>query len=160
MIAEPTDPRALMGEPQLTVNTRGELICVIRQTISAKLPMAICYSSDGGRTWSSPENFREFGVLPAIISLECGALLCSYGRPGVHLIASPDGRGREWTEDHTLIEAATESVYTSRLRRTDGYTSMMPLGPNSFIVAYSHFEYPGPEGQCKAILVQRGKVEV
>ncbi|RKX32816.1 MAG: hypothetical protein DRP71_11495 [Verrucomicrobia bacterium] len=147
--------RDLMGEPTLAETTEGELVCVIRKTDHEQKPMVITRSSDGGRTWTDPVEFCEFGVFPCLQKLKSGPLVLSYGRPGVHLRISPDGNGREWSEPVTLISGDPAEVS----RCSCGYTSLLELSDNSLLIAYSDFEHVDAGGTSrKAILTRRVKV--
>lgn len=148
------DPKGkdLMGEPRLALNSRGELVCVVRRTHHVQRPMAITFSKDGGRTWEGPRSLLKFGVFPDLLLLECGVMALSFGRPGVHLSFSLNGTGRTWTKPVAIRRGGTGHV----MKETCGYTSILKLDANSFLLAYSDFEHKAPDGrQRKAILVRR-----
>ena len=76
----------------------------------------------------------------------------STGRPGADLSFSSDGRGETWSEPHLLVPI------TSDYNQHDscGYTSLLALDDNAFLVAYSWFQKPaGNGGTRKAIFVRR-----
>ena len=152
------DPRGrdFLGEPRLSLNARGELVCVLRRTVSrVQKSMMIAYSKDAGRTWTRPRKLFEFGVFPAVTLLDCGVMALSFGRPGVHLSFSLNGGGRTWTEPIALRKGNPEKVQ----EKTCGYTSMLNLDAHSFLVAYSDFEHKGADGkQRKAIVVRKVRV--
>ena len=83
-----------MCEPVMRQVADGSLVCVLRR--GGKLPLAQCRSTDGGRTWSSPELLTAHGVDPDLLLLSNGVLACTYGRPGLHIMFSEDGCGRAW----------------------------------------------------------------
>jgi hypothetical protein len=142
-----------MAEPMISPTSDGRLACVIRRDPG---PLVITFSDDGGRTWEPVRSLNKFGVFPGILLLENGVLVCSFGRPGVHLKFSLDGRGREWTEPVSLIPATGKWDAQSC-----GYTSMLAVGPDEFLIAYSDFNHRDAKGRaCKAILVRRVKVTV
>jgi hypothetical protein len=148
------DPKGndLMGEPRLSLNARGELVCVLRRTDHHQKPMAITYSKNGGRTWAPPRKLFDFGVFPSLTLLDCGVLALAFGRPGVHLSFSVNGGGRTWTDPITLRKGDPTKLTAG----TCGYTSILNLDGNSFLVAYSDFEHKGKDGrQRKAILVRK-----
>src|SRR5262245_36994158 len=57
--------------------------------------MYVSRSSDGGKTWSVPEQFADRGVCPHLITLTNGIIVCSYSRPGAFVIFSDDN-GKTW----------------------------------------------------------------
>jgi hypothetical protein len=145
-----------MCEPRLALNARGELVCVLRRTVSGVMePTMIAYSKDAGRTWTTPRKLFDFGVWPSLVSLECGVMAVSFGRPGAHLSFSPNGGGRTWTDPVAVRKGDPKQVMT----KTCGYTDMLAVGPDAFLIAYSDFEYKDGSGQQrKAILVRRVEV--
>jgi hypothetical protein len=150
-----TDPKGedAMCEPRLALNARGELVCVIRRTVSSvQKSMMITHSKDAGRTWAKPRKLFEFGVWPSLVSLECGVMALSFGRPGAHLSFSPNGGGRTWTDPVTIRKGNPKQV----MMKTCGYTDLMALDADSFLMVYSDFEHKDENGrQRKAILVRR-----
>lgn len=151
-VAHDPTGKDLMGEPRLSLNARGELVCVVRRTHHVQKPMAITYSKDGGRTWSTPRTLMKFGVFPSMTLLDCGVMALSFGRPGVHLSFSPNGGGRTWTEPIAIRRGGSRRV----TKETCGYTSIINVDANSFLLAYSDFQHKGKDGkQRKAILVRK-----
>ena len=147
------------SEPCLSATKDGHLVCAMRRqkgNWKSMMPMAISFSSNRGRTWEIPKSFDHLGVFPTLVLLDNGVLVLAYGRPGVHLIFSLDGTGREWTEPITLRQGDNEKWLT----KTCGYTSIVTLSDNEFLIAYSDFEHKDEKGQVyKAILVGRVKLE-
>jgi len=127
----------------------GALACVVRGEPG---PMVITFSRDRGRTWTPVRALHEFGVFPGLILLENKVLVCSFGRPGVHLKFSADGTGQAWSAPTALIAGDRKESQ----RDTCGYTSLLAVGPDAFLVAYSDFNRRDAQNrQCKAILVRR-----
>ncbi len=151
-IAADVSGQDLYGEPQLSPTADGRLVCVIRKTDQQQKPMAIAWSSDNGHTWSAPRELFTFGVWPCVRLLKCGALVLSYGRPGVHLRIDASGTGEHWSEPATLIEGSHREI----MKHTCGYTCLLALDARSFLIAYSDFRHRDAAGQVrKAILVRR-----
>lgn len=148
-----------LTEPMLAENVKDELVCVIRRAHHGQKSMLITYSADKGMTWEKPvalDKLGNFGVYPALVKLECGVMVLSYGRPGVHLSFSADGGGRKWSEPLTVIEGDPKAV----LKHTDGYTFLLPAGRDKLLLAYTDFEHRDAEGkQRKAILVRELTIE-
>lgn len=143
-----------LTEPMLAQNTKGELVCVIRRADHEQKPMCITYSADRGKTWeelTSLEKLGNFGVFPGLQSLECGVMVMSYGRPGIYLSFSTDGTGRNWSAPFCMLAGDAKAI----LKHTDAYTSMLSVGPNKLLLAYTDFQYIDPQGQQrKAVLVR------
>ena len=128
-------------------------------------------SADGGKTWEETEKLCPFGVLPQPLTLDNGVTVLAFGRPGVHLLFSRDGKGEEWQNPVHLVVESFEGTCVSgegygfqkgedpegrpKQTRTSGYTSVVPTGPDSFLIAYDQFDYPDGNGEPrKAILVR------
>jgi hypothetical protein len=145
-----TDPtgRVPPTETSMSLNTQGELVCVVRTTHRLQLPMWVTLSQDAGRTWSKPKTLFDHGVLPTLELLRNGVLALAFGRPGVHLSFSPDGSAQEWTEPievlPTGIAKGSKWTWEKILQadpnnvnlQKDGYTSIVPLGDDTFLIAY------------------------
>lgn len=140
------------GECMLASNAKGELVCIIRRTDQNQKPMAITYSTDQGQTWEQPESLHQFGVYPSMILLDCGIMVLAFGRPGIHLSFSLNGVGREWTQPLPVLLQEDEDLGNT----TCGYTSLLPLGDNTFLLAYSDFNHQDKnKAICKTILAQK-----
>lgn len=143
-----------LTEPMLAEGTNGELVCVMRRADQDQKPMCITYSKDKGRTWEktvSLDNLGNFGVFPALVTLDCGVMVLCYGRPGIHLSFSVDGTGRNWSKPFCMLAGNPKAIG----EHTDGYTCMLPIDRNTLLVAYSDFDHTDKNGQQrKAILVR------
>jgi hypothetical protein len=145
----------IFGEPFIAYVPSGELLCTLRTTQEAIMPLYLARSSDDGHTWTSPEQIAECGVFPNILTLENGVTAVSFGRRGMWMMFSADGRGRTW-EQHTMLVAPAAELY----RETCGYSSMEALDDHRSLIAYSDFRYPVGGGETrKAILVREVTVE-
>ena len=151
VVAVDRSGRDLMGEPTLAETSGGNLVCVIRKTDHEQKPMVITRSSDGGRTWTDPAEFCEFGVFPCLQKLKAGPMVLSYGRPGVHLRISPDGNGRDWSEPITLIPG--DPAETGRY--SCGYTSLLELSDDTLLIAYSDFEHIDEQKVRRKVILTR-----
>jgi len=152
------DKRMGFTEPAFEILADGSLFCVMRTTDGAGIgPMYWSRSTDLGKTWSKPKAFAENGVLPKLLRLGNGVLVLSSGRPGVQLRFSTDGKGEDWTEPFEMVPMTeTRDVWTDA--DSCGYTSLIATGPDSFIIAYSHFKHHTKDGPRKAILVREVQV--
>ena len=152
LIAYDQSGKLMMGEPCLAQTTDDRLVCVIRCADHQQMPMLITYSSDGGKTWDEPQRLYDFGVMPQLLRLPNKVMALSFGRPGVHLMLSPDGEAKRWTGPVSVIAGDRSSISG----HSCGYTRMLPVGDDSFLLAYSDFNWPGPDGRdCRAILVRK-----
>lgn len=141
-----------LGETAIARTTRGDLISISRASADKQRPMVVSFSRDRGWTWSKRAPLMEFGVMPNLLMLDSGVLALSFGRPGVHLSFSPDGSGRTWTLPMAVREGSHGAIYG----HSCGYTSLLKLGRNEFLLAYSGFQQKDQQGQLrKAILVRK-----
>jgi hypothetical protein len=134
-------------EPVIEMNWRGEVVCVTRREKDQRNPtMLLTFSKDKGATWAPPRELFTFGVFPRLLRLDNGVLVLSFGRPGMWLSFSLDG-GHSWTRPQAVLTGGPSSC---------GYTSLVALGRDSFLMAYSEFQRPNAKGQpAKAIMVRR-----
>ena len=101
------------------------------------------------------EDLFGFGVWPCVLLLGNGTMVLSYGRPGVHIALDPDGTGETWAAHVTLIKGD----HAEKTRHTCGYTSLMSLDGESFLIAYSDFLHRNEKGErCKAVFTRRVQV--
>lgn len=140
-------------EPGSALLPDGSLLVMLRTTDGLGVgPLYCSRSRDAGRTWTHPAVINPTGVLPRLLQLRNGVLVLSYGRPGAELRFSTDGQGESWSEPHPLVPLSSAEVQIDSC----GYTSLLPLTDDSFLIAYSWFKRPGPDGQPrKAVLVRQ-----
>ena len=113
-------------EPGLVRLPSGDLLALIRCGTQPSRPMVEVRSSDGGVTWSSPRRLARPGACPQVLLLKNGVLVCSYGtRRYVHVMASWDGEGHQWSEPLVLYEG-----------QTSGYSNLQALADDRFRVVY------------------------
>ena len=152
LIAHDNSGKLMMGEPCLLPTADGGLACVIRCADHRQKPMLIAYSADKGRTWSDAKRLYDFGVMPQGMLLANGVAVLSFGRPGVHLMFSPDGSAREWTGPMSIIPGDPKAI----AEHSCGYTRLLPVSDNGFLMVYSYFKHAGKDARlCKAILVRK-----
>lgn len=92
-----------------------------------------CRSSDAGKTWSVPVVIADRGVEPDLVTTDDGVLVCSYGRPNVYVMCSPDGRGENWTNTTLIYEG-----------RSTCYTGMAKIGPNKILLIHDALQHKEP----------------
>lgn len=135
-------------EPTFEILEDRSLICVMR----SEGPMYMSRSRDLGKTWSKPEIIAPNGVYPRLLRLGNGVLVLSSGRPGAEVRLCYDKRARTWSAPYRLVPLTSSDVGADSC----GYTDLVALDKNSFLVVYSWFKSPAPDGQTrKAIMVRR-----
>lgn len=144
-------------EPGSALLADGSLLVMLRTTDGLGVgPLYASRSQDLGRNWSQPTVVNDYGVMPRLLRLGNGALVLSYGRPGAVVRFSFDGRGDTWSEPIELVPRQSDDIQGD----TCGYTSLLPLSPDTFLVAYSWFKRPSVDGSPrKALLVRQIKVD-
>ena len=149
---EPDRRRDGFTEPALELLPNGDLLAILRTTDGNGVgPMYASRSRDNGATWSAPRAFTETGVLPRLLQLKNGVLVLSSGRPGVDLRFSIDN-GETWSKPTTLIPLPDPTKIQAD---SCGYTSLLPLGKDRFLIAYSWFTPPSGR---KSIYVREVRV--
>lgn len=139
-------------EPAMERLPNGDLLAVLRTTDGNGVgPMYRARSTDQGRTWTKPVAFTETGVLPRLLQLGNGVLVLASGRPGVDLRFSRDS-GETWTNVTALVPVPDASKIQVD---SCGYTSLLPLGKDRFLIAYSWFTPPSGR---KSIYVREVRV--
>ena len=152
LIAHDPSGDTMMGEPCLLPTSDGNLACIIRCADQQQKPMRIAYSSDKGKTWTETQPLGDFGVMPQAALLGNGVAVLAFGRPGVHLMFSPDGMARKWVGPVSLIAGDPQAI----TEHSCGYTRVLPISEDAILIAYSDFKHVGADGRaCKAILVRK-----
>jgi len=151
------DDRHGFTEPGLEILKDGSLLCVMRTDDSlGRGPMYSSRSRDLGKTWSRPVPFTRSGVMPRLLLLRNGTLVLASGRPGVDLRFSFDGRGETWSDPYPLVPLSSDKSQADSC----GYSDLLPLDKNSFLIVYSWFRRIGSDGLAhKSILVRRVEVK-
>ena len=127
------------GEPSLVQLANGDLMCVMRMGGGAAFPLRRSYSTDGGRTWSTPDILPAVSVEPSLKRLQNGVLALSTGRPGIWLWLSTDERGAEWQAIDVLAhhnQWAPNAGYQMTSTQTTAYTELIEVAPNRLLLAY------------------------
>ncbi|MDA0989671.1 MAG: sialidase family protein [Verrucomicrobia bacterium] len=155
LIAHDPSGDLMMGEPCLLPTSDGKLACIIRCADHQQKPMRIAYSADTGKTWSDTQPLGEFGVMPQAALLANGVAVLAFGRPGVHLLFSPDGTAQEWVGPVSLIAGNPNAIR----EHTCGYTRLLPVSDDSILITYADFQHVGEDGRLsKAIVVRKIQV--
>ena len=130
-------------EPMMSQMPDGSIVMLMRTGQNS--PSYIVRSNDGCQTWSEPQVFDKVGVLPQIITLECGVSLASYGRNGLFVRATNDPAGLTWDDP---IQIAL-SKYSGE-PKSCYYTYFLPLDDHTVLWVYSNFYYSADNSLANA----------
>lgn len=161
LIGDPFQTKRMgFTEPGFEILNDGTFVCILRTTDGAGIgPMFATYSKDMGKTWTKPQVITATGVLPRLLALENGVTVLSSGRPGVQLRFSTDNKGLKWSDPFEMLpynpSLSVQELSGGSANISDGYTGLLPLSKNSFLLIYSDFSYEKPNGEIrKAIKVR------
>jgi hypothetical protein len=128
-------------EPVIVRTSAGQLLCVMR--VSSGLPMWACRSKDDGLTWTRARQMPDdaISVFPDAVLMSNGVLAVSCGRPGCHILFSPNGRGLRWTPRTTIHEGTN----------TDAYTAIREVAPGRLL--YVYHEAVGGQNVIRGVFV-------
>ena len=152
------DPKGIqrMGftEPAFEILSDGTFLCIMRTTDGQGIgPMYASRSANSGHTWTKPEVITPSGVLPRLLRLENDVVVLASGRPGVQVRFSTNGNS--WTDPFEMLPYVNEDDQVSC-----GYTGLLPIGKNRFLIIYSDFRYKNEENEFrKAIKVREIEVK-
>jgi hypothetical protein len=147
-------------EPSFEILSDGTYICVMRTSDGmGNGPMFASFSKDLGKTWSIPKAIATSGVLPNLLQLNNGILVLSSGRPGVQLRFATKDKMLQWTEPFEMLPYHEDSIVKEQNGNTavisDGYTGLLPIGKDKFLLIFTDFAYQTPTGDIrKAIKVR------
>lgn len=152
-------------EASIVRRPNGTLVCVVRVealAAGATANLWITRSTDDGHTWEQPERLSLHTALPSLIALDNGVVASVQGRPGVTLRFSNDPDCRDWSNPHVVHPAIGLHYENTGWRdSTCGYTSLIPLGPDRFLIVYSDFYYRDENWTVhKAIMAREVKVNL
>ena len=100
-------------------------------------------TSEDGVNWTEPAPFDGMGVLPQLLTLDCGVTLASYGRPELRVRATSDPTCENWEDPITIPLSSSSIDYFSR---SCFYTGMLQIDANTAMLVYSDFRYPNKDG--------------
>ena len=116
----------------------------------------ISHSYDKGKSWSAPEVFYDYGVLPRSTRMPDGTFLMTSGRPGVYIRACFDGVGKEWTESLHVVKVPESEKYTAYEQYTCCNNGICAYDESTAFLTYSDFQLTTPEGErAKSIIVRK-----
>ena len=142
-------------EPDLAVVGESRLLCVMRtggnpgDQPKRYTPLVACASDDGGLTWSAPREVYRVGVLPRLLRMSNGVVVCLSGRPGFFLLTSGDG-GATWSVPEFIEERDGPWGKAS-----SGYGSIGEVEPGVLGAIYDVYE-----NDQRVVKMRRYRVEV
>ncbi len=128
------------GEPYLIQTPSGGFFILLRSGTNRTMFYS---TSPDGMNWTDPLPFDGMGVLPQLLTLDCGVTLASYGRPTLRVRATSDPTCQTW-EDPVIVPIS----YTGPdfFNASCFYTGMIQLDANTAMLVYTDFHYPNKEG--------------
>lgn len=113
-------------------------------------------STDQGKTWSTPEVFYDYGVLPRMVKLGCGTRIMVSGRPGVYLRSCDDPEAREWSDIIPILTVPKEDVYHAYYQYTSSNCDLVAYDDHTAFLTYDDFKLTTPDGErAKSIVVRK-----
>ncbi len=141
-------------EPSMTVMPDGSLVLVGRTGSgdTNKYVSFFARSTDNGKTWDV-RKFGDTGVLPQILTLDCGVTVSSYGRPGLYLNTTANADGLGWQGVIQVNDLS--AVQSGQSVQSCFYTGLLPLDSHTALLIYTDFNHPnGSGGYSKAIMAR------
>ncbi len=122
-------------EPELLNLGCGHILCALRtQGHEVYTPLYVSHSYDSGKTWEAPQEINPFGVLPRLLKMQNGAVICASGKWDTFFLISGDD-GKTWGERVTVAE--NDGQWD---RGPSGYVSIFETDPNELLIVYDHTE--------------------
>jgi hypothetical protein len=140
------DPVLKLTEPSTTRLSDGRLMTVIRETSYDFHPSLVIFSSDGGWTWSHPEEMPIFGHEMCLGQLRSGNVMVAYRHVGgyaatIAWIGSPEERGFQVPATIRANEPPRLEKGLLRLKTSGiGETILYHLHPPESIASTIHIE--------------------
>ncbi len=122
-------------EPDLLDLGDGHILAALRtQGHEVYTPMFFCHSYDNGKTWTKPEVLNPYGVLPRLLKLQNGTIVCASGKWDTFLQISTDN-GYTWSTPYIVAE--NDGQWD---RGPSGYVSIFETRPNELVIVYDTTE--------------------
>ena len=119
-------------EADIEETSPGHICCVLRtQGHEVFSPMYVCHSDDFGKTWTKPRIFCDWGVLPKLLKMQDGTLVCASGHRHTMLLFSDDD-GKTWSEP--FIVEPCDGLWD---KSATGYTSFLESKPGEITIIYA-----------------------
>lgn len=135
-------------EPCLNIMPDGSVMILMRSGGDSK-PCYWARSTNNCKSWSVVKKFDDIGVLPQMVTLDCGVSIATYGRPYMRIRATSDPTGKDWQP------AQTFDMYSGENNSSCYYTDLLALDDTHALWIYSDFKYPNANGvPVKSIIVR------
>ncbi len=120
------------NEAALVRLSDSRLFCIFRTGSNGNNHdyLGAAWSSDDGKTWSTPISTGFKGVAPHLRLMSNGLLVATFGRPGVTMMFSPN-EGRSWSSITTIVKG-----------ESSGYADVIEVDAGKLLVVYDSL----PEG--------------
>lgn len=135
-------------EPCLNVMPDGSVLILMRSGGDGK-PSYWARSTNKCKSWSVIKKFDDIGVLPQMVTLDCGVSIATYGRPYMRIRATSDPTGKKWEK------AQTFDLYTGENNTSCYYTDLLALDETHALWIYSDFKYPNADGVLVKSIIAR-----
>lgn len=126
-------------------------------------PLPVLYkitSKDGGKTWSKPEKFHDFGIRPRTVKMPDGTVVLVSGRPGIYLKHSLDEKCEKWSEPDFFMTVPKEDIYTAYYEYSCYNSALCVYDEKTIFMSYSDFKRNTPEGKrAKSIMAVKINIE-
>ncbi|TCI91745.1 sialidase family protein [Tenacibaculum sp. M341] len=145
-------------EPIFQIVNDQKIVCILRSSPTYRsAPMYMTISNDLGESWSKPKAITNHGVLPQLLLLNNGVLVLSYGRPGVQVrFLDTKKEELEWSDPIEMLR-----VNGLKGQVSCGYTNLVAMSENEFLIVYSDFRSRDDEGNLrKSILVREISIKI
>ena len=126
-------------EPTLNVMPDGSIMILMRSGGNS-YPCYWSRSTNKCKSWSTIRKFDDIGVLPQMVTLDCGVSIATYGRPYMRIRATSDPTGKKWQSAQTFDLASGENNSSCY------YTDLLALDDTHALWIYSDFKYPNADG--------------
>lgn len=171
---EYNDPKAIdvegFSESTLEILDDGSLFCIMRSGSlhpfqpgddEHPAPKLYCVkSTNGGKTWSEPTQFYDYGILPVSVKMGCGVLIMASGRPGVYLRICDDPKAERWNDVIPILSVPKEDIYKAYFEYSCSNTGLCAYDDHVAFLTYSNFQLTAPDGRrAKSILVRKIVIE-
>ncbi|MCE9591000.1 MAG: glycoside hydrolase [Planctomycetes bacterium] len=137
----------------------GRLLIMFR--VGAMWSYGATWSSDEGRTWSTPRDMTvTFSVQPGLAVLTDGMVVLAGGRPGPHIWFDATGTGENWQRlsmwDHHDALVPTGEVIGIQ-GRSSSYTEVVALDDRNLLYIYDRIPWGWSEIPAGTTEVANGK---
>ena len=116
------------NEAGLVRLSKSRLYCLFRTGDGGYLGEA--WSSDNGKTWTTPVSTGFKGVAPHLRLMSDGLLACTFGRPGPVTIMFSSDEGKKWANITPIFNAMSTR-----------YTDLIEVEPGKLLVVYDSVPY-------------------